>query len=44
MRGYEPLPGVFDEAFEGPDVPRAHYEDLLKAVAEAGPQALGADV
>ena len=44
MQGYEPLPGVFDEAFEGPDVPRAHYEDLLKAVAEAGPQALAADV
>ena len=32
--GYEPLPGVFDEAFEGPDVHAAHYERSLKAVAE----------
>jgi uncharacterized circularly permuted ATP-grasp superfamily protein len=44
MRGYEPLPGVYDEAFEGPDVPRAHYVDLLTAIAEAGPKELGAEV
>jgi uncharacterized circularly permuted ATP-grasp superfamily protein len=44
MRGYEPLPGVYDEAVDPSGVPRAGYEPLLDAVAGSDLGAVEAEV
>jgi uncharacterized circularly permuted ATP-grasp superfamily protein len=41
---YQPRPGAYDECFAAPGQPRAHYAELIAAIADAGPGRLAAAV